>query len=148
MRIYSQEEYLDKEPNSSNLLWTLNMSGDTERSLLSTYEGRPTTTLVDAMNAINNQGIESLNLCKGTYVIKGSEVGLVHLATSERIFLFAQIAKETGTPIYYYKALMQLSPRVLRIFLGLYKDCDNIAVVAESWGDRLYFERGLEEAYA
>jgi hypothetical protein len=97
-----------------------------------------TTPLLPYVNKIHTQGITEINMSTLTYTIRGKILPLSYLSTSEQLFLLTYLAEKAEIPVSIAKYTEQLSCRVLKMYLDLFKDTKYITLVLDTTSDLTY----------
>lgn len=84
--------------------------------------------IVDCLNMIDNQGIQSISLSSRVYKKDNKVLPIYKLSTGERIFLIATISYITKVQVCFGNVIEQLSTSVLDTFLNTFRMCDTIVV--------------------
>lgn len=110
----------------SNILYSLGKDVESSR-------------LCDVLNSINNQGITEVDIKHRTYTIHGEVLSLSCLSTSEQLFLLTALAAETGTPLVVYRYDRQLSTRVLKKYITMFRNTNNIILLLDNISTMTYY---------
>lgn len=97
-----------------------------------------TTPLLPYVNRIHTQGITEINMSTLTYTVRGKTLPLSYLSTSEQLFLLTYLAERAEIPVSIAKYTEQLSCRVLKMYLDLFKDAKYITLVLDTTSDLTY----------
>lgn len=102
--------------------------------------------LVSVLNSINNQGITSISIRNGEYVVDGSvKLGIASMATSELFFLFAFLADKTCTHIYVQYYIQQLTKKTCITFFKLFGNSEYVDLILDD-GQFAFYDWIYKEA--
>ena len=91
---------VDTIPKDAVFFNVINFDDEKVVKLLCGVDVNAYKLIVEVINMINNQHIESINLSYGVYTIKGKTLSIRYLSTAERVFLLATAGAVSGTNIY------------------------------------------------
>jgi hypothetical protein len=116
-----------------------------ERNLLKSLSGHE-KFVVDTLNLINNQNIESIDFDKRKYTVDGLAIDIEFLATSKSLFAVALAANLSKSQIYIGFDMDQLTEGTLKLFVELFGKSNYITLVCRGKADLMYYTSMCKEA--
>lgn len=138
MKVINQFKIPKKHIYEGRLINEVIFSDTFEGDLIDSFEG-DLKELVDALNMINNQGIEKIDTQTYSYYRNGQRLKFSNFATSEKLFLIAYVANKNKEVIYLFKGITQLTKKSMRTFIKLFGNSSYINIVSDDEAQELYY---------
>ena len=140
---------IPKDISSSNQFFTsIEMISDKTRDVTDSLIGYDEQKILDVLNSINNQNIQSIDMYAGRYKHRDTVLSFNKLSTAEKVFLLALAADIGKKEVYIYKDIKSLTKTTLRLFIRLFHDSEYVNIVYELPNHKYYCEALWKEALA
>ena len=140
---------IPKDISSSNQFFTsIEMISDKTRDVTDSLIGYDEQKILDVLNSINNQNIQSIDMYAGRYKHRDTVLSFNKLSTAEKVFLLALAADIGKKEVYIYKDIKSLTKTTLRLFIRLFHDSEYVNIVYELPNHKYYYEALWKEALA
>ena len=140
---------IPKDISSSNQFFTsIEMLSDKTRDITDSLIGYDEQKILDVLNSINNQNIQSIDMYAGRYKHRDTVLSFNKLSTAEKVFLIALAADVGKKEIYIYKDIKSLTKTTLRLFIRLFNESKYVNIVYELPNHKYYYEALWKEALA
>lgn len=140
---------IPKDISSSNQFFTsIEMISDKTRDITDSLVGYNEQKILDVLNSINNQNIQSIDMYAGRYKHRDTVLSFNKLSTAEKVFLVTLAADIGKKEIYIYKDIKSLTKTTLRLFIKLFHNSEYVNIVYELPNHRYYYEALWMEALA
>lgn len=106
----------------------------------------PEDRILEVLNSINDQNIQSIEMYAGRYTHRGQKLTFDQMATSEKVFLAALAANVSGKTIYLYRDLSSLTNETLKKFIRYFGKSEYVNIVYEKPGSKYFYEAMFKEA--
>lgn len=140
---------IPKDISSSNQFFTsIEMISDKTRDVTDSLIGYDEQKILDVLNSINNQNIQSIDMYAGRYKHRDTVLSFNKLSTAEKVFLLALAADIGKKEVYIYKDIKSLTKTTFRLFIRLFHDSEYVNIVYELPNHKYYYEALWKEALA
>lgn len=138
---------IPKDISSSNQFFTsIEMISDKTRDITDSLVGYNEQKILDVLNSINNQNIQSIDMYAGRYKHRDTVLSFNKLSSAEKVFLIALAADVGKKEVYIYRDIKSLTKTTMRQFIRLFHDSPYVNAVYELPNHRYYYEALWKEA--
>jgi hypothetical protein len=102
--------------------------------------------LLEILNAINNQGIQKIDVETYSYYNRGVKLKFDSFSTAEKVFFVAYAADRLGEDIYLWHDVTQLTKSVFKTFVRLFHNSGHITILYEHEKEKIFFDYMIQEA--
>lgn len=124
----------------------IQMLSDKTRDITDSLIGYDEQKILDVLNSINNQNIQSIDMYAGRYKHRDTVLSFNKLSSAEKVFLIALAADVGKKEVYIYRDIKSLTKTTMRQFIRLFHDSPYVNAVYELPNHQYYYEALWKEA--